>query len=149
MPIIITISYNNNNNDNNEYSDKILKNIFTNDYDIYYSGQIQGQQDYKLITAVQNNDIFKVYYRIEINKSFIYLGETNISSIIKERSCPLNTNSNPSDRLLLHLIIKNENVLNTNIPDNNFNGSGKFKKDIFIHANLPINSNVNCGFYKN
>ncbi len=143
MPIIITIS---NSNDNN---DKILKNILNNDYEIFYSGQIQGLQDHKLITAVENNDIFKVYYRDTINKPFIYLGETNISFIIKNRSIPLSINANYDDKLLINLIIKNENIINTPIPDNNFIGSGKFKKDIFIHANLPLNSNVNYGFYKN
>ena len=149
--LIITITNNNDNNNHNDnaYSDKILKNILTGDYEIFYSGQIQGQQDYKLINAIENNDIFKIYYRLELNKPFIYLGETNISKIIKNRSIPLNINANYNDKLLIHLIIKNENVLNINIPDNNFNGSGKYKKDIFIHANIPLNSNVNCGFYIN
>jgi hypothetical protein len=143
--LIITIT---NNNDNNAYSDKILINILTGNYEIYYSGQIQGQHDYKLINAIENNDIFKIYYRLEINKPFLYLGETNITKIIKNRSIPLNINANYNDKLLIHLIIKNDNILNINIPDNNFIGSGKYKKDIFIHANIPINSNVNCGFYK-
>jgi hypothetical protein len=139
--LIITITLDNNN-------DKILKNILTNDYEIFYSGQIQGLQDYKLIDAIKNNDIFKIYYRLELNTPFIYLGETNTSKIIKNRSSPLNIYANYDDKLLIKLIVKNENVLNINIPDNNFNGSGKYKKDIFIHANIPINSNVNCGFYK-
>jgi hypothetical protein len=139
--LIITITLDNNN-------DKILKNILTNDYEIFYSGQIQGQQDYKLIDAIKNNNIFKIYYRLEFNTPFIYLGETNTSKIIKYRSSPLNIYANYDDKLLIKLIIKNENVLNINIPDNNFNGSDKYKKDIFIHANIPINSNVNCGFYK-
>ncbi len=143
MPIIITISHNN----NYEWCDKIVKNIFTNDYEIFYNGQIQGNQDHKLLSAIENNDIFKVYYRNELNKPFIYLGETNISKIIKHRINPINTVSNPDNRLLIHLIIKNENVSNINIPDNNFNGSGKYKKDVFVHANIPLNSNTNLGFY--
>ena len=141
MPIIITITYNDNNHD------KILKNIFNNDYEIYYNGQVQGNQDHKLITAVENNDIFKIYYRNEVNKPFTYLGETNISKIIKYRNVLINTIAESNDKLLIQLIIKNENIINISIPDNNFNGSGKFKKDIFMHANIPINSNTNLGFY--
>ena len=144
MPIIITISHYDN---YYEYCDKILKNIFNNDYEIFYNGQVQGNQDHKLLSAIENNDVFKIYYRHELNKPFIYLGETNISKIIKHRNTPINTISNPNDRLLLHLIIKSENIQNINIPDNNFIGSGKYKKDIFIHANIPINSNTNLGFY--
>jgi hypothetical protein len=144
MPIIITISHCEN---YYEYHDKILKNIFNNDYEIYYNGQIQGNQDNKLISAIENNDIFKVYYRYKLNMPFLYLGETNISKIIKYRNTPINTIAEPNDRLLIQLIIKNEHVSNTNIPENNFNGSGKYKKDVFIHANIPINSNTNLGFY--
>ncbi len=115
MPIIITITYNDHNHD---YNDKILKNIFNNDYEIYYNGQVQGNQDHKLITSVENNDIFKIYYRNEVNKPFIYLGETNISKIIKYRNVPINTIANPNDKLLIQLIISN--IINIPIPDNNF-----------------------------
>jgi hypothetical protein len=144
MPIIITITHSNN---NYESFDKILKNIFNGDCEIFYNGQVQGNQDYKLISAIENNDTFKIYYRNELNKPFIYLGETNISKIIKYRNAPINTIANPNDRLLIHLIIKSEHIFNINIPENNFNGSGKYKKDIFIHSNIPINSNTNVGFY--
>ncbi len=116
MPIIITITYNDDNHD--YYNDKILKNIFNNDYEIYYNGQVQGNQDHKLITSVENNDIFKIYYRNEVNKPFIYLGETNISKIIKYRNVPINTIANPNDKLLIQLIISN--IINIPIPDNNF-----------------------------
>ena len=144
MPIIITITHYDN---YYECCDKILKNIFNNDYEIFYNGQVQGNQDHKLLSAIENNDVFKIYYRNELNKPFIYLGETNISKIIKHRNAPINTIANPNDRLLIHLIIKSENIQNINISDNNFIGSGKYKKDIFIHANIPINSNTNLGFY--
>jgi hypothetical protein len=142
MPIIITITDN-----NDDCFDKILKNIFNGDYEIYYNGQVQGNQDYKLISAIENNDTFKVYYRNQLNMPFLYLGETNNSKIIKYRNAPINTIANTNDRLLIHLIIKNEDVCNINIPQNNFNGSGKYKKDVFIHANIPINFNTNFGFY--
>ncbi len=144
MPIIITITHYDN---YYECSDKILKNIYTNDYEIFYNGQVQGSQDYKLISAIENNDIFKIYYRNKLNKPFIYLGETNISKIIKYRNAPINTIVEPNNRLLIHLIIKSDNIQNINIPENNFNGSGKYKKDVFMHANIPIISNPNFGFY--
>ena len=40
---------------------EILKNIFTGDYEVYYSGQRKGRMDYKLLNAVNNDDIFYVY----------------------------------------------------------------------------------------
>ena len=54
----------------------------------------------------------------------------------------------------IHLIIKN--IENISIPINNFSGSGKYKKDVLIHAGLrdvnynlitEHNKSINIRFY--
>ena len=159
MPIIITITNEPINFDGSliyNYSDydRILKNIFKNEYEVFYSGQNRGKMDYQLINAIENNDLFKIYYRPKKSMSYTYLGYTINSSIIQYRKVPLNTNTSTEERLQIHLVVKNiENCL---IPTNNFSGSGKYKKDLLVHAGLrdqndnsilQHNKNTNIGFY--
>ena len=67
MPIIITITNEITAVDNStkiyNYSDKILKNICKNEYEIFYSGQNKGILDKDLIYAIHNKELFKVYFR--------------------------------------------------------------------------------------
>ena len=62
--------------------------------------------------------------------------------------------TNKNERLQIHLIINNP--VNISIPINAFTGSGKFKKDVLVHAGLrdrdnesiiQHNRNTNLGFY--
>lgn len=160
MPVIITITnepvtvdgsshiYN-----YSEY-DRILKNVCKTEYEVFYSGQNKGKLDYQLINAIENNDLFKIYYRPKKSMSYLYLGHTYNSDIIQYRTCPINVDTNTQERLQIHLIINNiENII---VPKNNFKGTGKYKKDVFIHAGLrdinynliiPHNGNTNLGFY--
>jgi len=159
MPIIITLTGEETCVDGKEgtiydYQDKILKNIFTNAFEVFYSGQNKGRMDKELIKAIKNNEVFKIYSRPKINTPFNYLGNTNISSIIQNRQKPVNKPTNKNERLQIHLIINNP--VNISIPINAFTGSGKFKKDVLVHTGLrnrdnesiiQHNRNTNLGFY--
>jgi len=67
------------NNNFYDYSgeDRILKNIISGDYEVFYSGQNQGNLDYQLVNAVNSSSIFRVYYRKKSNSYFKFLGSTN------------------------------------------------------------------------
>jgi len=161
MPVIITITNEPTTVDNSDrvynYSeyDRILKNVCnTTEYEVFYSGQNKGTIDYQLIKAIEDIDLFKVYYRSKKNMSYKYLGLTHKSDIIKYREIPVNIDTNIEQRLQIHLIINN--IEDISVPTHNFTGSGKYKKDVLIHAglrdanNISIiehNRNTNIGFY--
>ena len=42
--------------------DRILKNIFSGDFEVFYSGQNQGRMDYQLIDAVNSLSTFRIYF---------------------------------------------------------------------------------------
>ena len=127
--------------------DRILQNIISGEYEIIYSGQNQGMEDYKLINSVEEQSPFRIYYRTYINTPFIYLGSTTISTIIHRRLVSTGINSIPNQRLQIKLIILPNNIINQEI-ETLFIGSGKFKKAILQHSNFNINQNTNIGFYK-
>jgi hypothetical protein len=136
--------------DNNFYDysgeDRILKNILSGEHEVFYSGQNQGMLDHKLIDAVNASSTFKVYYRKKSNSPFIFLGSTNYSSIVKERSIPKNINSLPNERLQIRLVLKNIQDIQI---DTHFDGVGKYKKAVLQHCNFNTNLNINLGFYSN
>ena len=136
--------------DNNFYDysgeDRILKNIISGGYEVLYSGQNQGNLDHQLIYAVNSSSIFRIYYRRKSNSSFIFLGSTNYSSIVKERTIEKGINSLPNERLQIRLVIPLANVSETQI-DTEFEGIGKYKKAILQHSDFDINVNINLGFY--
>ena len=160
MPVIITITNEpitvNSSDTVYNYSeyDRILKNVCSTEYEVFYSGQNKGRLDYQLINAIQNHELFKVYYRSKKNMPYIYLGVTDSSNIIQYRTLPINIDTNTEQRLQIHLIINN--IENRPVPIHNISGSGKYKKDVLIHAGLrdindnsitPHNKNTNIGFY--
>ncbi len=138
--------------DNNFYDysceDRILKNIISGDYEVFYSGQNQGRLDYQLIDTVNSSSTFRVYYRKKNNSSFIFLGSTNSSSIVKERNIGKGINSLPNERLQIRLVIPCANVINKEIKTE-FEGGGKYKKAILQHSGFNIDVNINLGFYTN
>ena len=138
--------------DNNFYDysgeDRILRNIITQDYEVFYSGQNQGRLDYQLIDSINSNNVFRIYYRKKSNHPFIFLGETNQSSIIKERTINRGISSLPHERLQIRLVIPANNIKNV-IIDSNFHGSGKYKKSILQHSNFEFEGVfTQLGFYK-
>lgn len=158
MPIIITITNEPTTIDSSDkvynYSDRILKNVCKNEYEVFYSGQNKGREDYQLINAIENDELFKVYYRPKKSMPYTYLGSTDNSDIIQYRTLPINVDTNTDQRLQIHLIIKN--IEHISVPINNIYGSGKYKKDVLIHAGLrdvngnsiiEHNKNTNIGFY--
>jgi hypothetical protein len=130
--------------------DRILKNVMTNDYEVYYSGQNQGRSDYKLIESVYNHEEFRIYYRKRANTQFTYLGLATSSSVIRERFAQTGFDSSPNERLQIRLVVTAENVINQQVvspPE--FENYGKYKKAILQHSNFQINGqNLNVGFYK-
>lgn len=127
--------------------DRILKNIFSGEYEVFYSGQNQGRLDYQLVDAVISSMTFRVYYRKKRNSSFIFLGSTNYSSIVKERTTPKGINALPKERLQIRLVIPVSNISDTQIVTQ-FEGIGKYKKSVLQHSNFNIDGvNINLGFY--
>jgi hypothetical protein len=128
--------------------DRILRNILTNEHEVFYSGQNQGKMDYKLIESVESQSLFKIYYRNSSNKPFLYLGSTNISSIIRERVIGIGIDSVPLERLQIRLVLPFENIRNEEI-NTEFEGVGKYKKAVLQHSHFEITGqNLNLGFYK-
>ena len=153
MTIIITITAKeigilNNNFYDYSGEDRILRNVLNDDYEVFYSGQNQGRLDYQIIDAVNNSVIFRVYYRKKSNSPFIFLGSTNHSSIIKERTIANGINSQPNERLQIRLVIPKSNISNIKI-NTEFKGIGKYKKSILKHSEFDIIGNLLIGFYKN
>ena len=126
--------------------DRILKNIVSGDYEVFYSGQNQGRLDYQLEKAVHTSSTFRVYYRKKSNSPFVFLGSTTFSSIVKERSIAKRMNSLPNERLQIRLVIPLDNIKKTKI-DTKFKGTGKYKKAILQHSNFDIDMNIQLGFY--
>jgi hypothetical protein len=137
-------------NDNYDYTgeDRILYNILTNNYEVFYSGQNQGNADNKLLESIRDQSVFRIYFRKQPNTAFTYLGKTNISSIIHERIIPLRKNTMPNERLQIKLVILAIDIVNHQI-NTNFEGIGKYKKSVLQHSNFNIyDKNLNIGFYK-
>jgi hypothetical protein len=160
MPIVITITNEPITVDGSgniyDYSgyDRILRNILKNEYETFYSGQNQGKLDQQLIDSINNQETFKIYYRPKTSISYTYLGETNIVDIIQYRQVPIGIDASQDEKLQLHMVVRN--IYNTIVPTNNFEGSGKFKKDVLVHSGLrntngdiiiQHNKNTNIGFY--
>ena len=160
MPVILTITNKPTTVDGSgniyDYSgyDRILHNILTNEYEVFYSGQNQGVLDHHLIDSINNREIFKIYYRPRTNMPYKYLGETNIVDVIQYRKIPIREDSSQDEKLKIHMVVKN--IQNIMVPTNNFTGSGKFKKDILVHSGLRNTNNdiiiqhiknTNIGFY--
>jgi len=146
-PLVHGVSY--------RYSDRVDRNMINERYEVRYRGQIQGRLDAELITSVNNLDYFDIYYRRKKNISFTHLGSTNISNIIRHRQIDIGQNASPEEVLQIELIVNNG--INTPVPDYGFGGSGKFKRDVWIHSGLrdinnniliEHNKNVNIGFYR-
>jgi hypothetical protein len=137
-------------------NDRILKNISKNEYEVFYSGQNYGRLDDQLVTAVENQELFQVFYRGKKNTPYTYLGYTYNSNIIQYRTLPLNVHTNAEQRLQIHLIINDNDIENITVPIHTISGSGKYKKDILIHTGLrdannnsiiEHNKNTSIGFY--
>lgn len=133
---------------NYDYSgqDRVLKNVHKNEYEVFYCGQNQGGLDHKLLSSVEDHDTFRIYYRNLTNTPYSYLGDTTISSVVQYRTVPLRQNSVPTERLQIHLVVRN--VSNQIVPNTQYIGSGKYKKSVLSHSNFPTNQNTNLGFYK-
>jgi hypothetical protein len=146
METIITITTDINNLNDYSVQDRILKNIITGDYEVFYSGQNQGRLDYQLVNAVNSLSTFRVYYRSKNNLPFIFLAHTNNSRIINERTIAKGINTLPNERLQIKLIIPEANIINILVVANS-EGVGCYKKAILDHSGFSTNVNINLGFY--
>lgn len=128
-------------------TDRILKNIMTDDYEIMYSGQNKGLKDHVLIRSVRENTVFKIYYRKKKNIPFTYLGETIRAEIIQERKVPVKQQTEQEERLLLRLIVPQDNVKNTTVSQIH-EGLYRYKKDLLADADFELEHyNGMDGFY--
>ena len=152
MAVIITITSNKTivSNQIYDYSgeDRMLQNIITGDYEIFYSGQNQGRFDDELIESVQSSSLFRIYYRKKNTEPFIFIGSTNKSSIIHERIVNKGVNSSPKERLQIRLVIPSNDVQHIKI-NTHYKGSGKYKKAVLEHSNFKTTKmNLTLGFFK-
>ena len=125
---------------------RILKNIFTNDYEVFYSGQNQGIMDHKLEESIKRGARFRIYYRGKSKKPFIFLGCTTDASVVNERTIPKNIDSLPKERLQIRLVIQSINVKNIEI---NPLFQQQYKKAVLQHSNFDTHTNIRLGFYTN
>ena len=141
MPCIITLTCTPTTVDNSgqvyDYTDtdRILKNINKNIYEVFYSGQNQGKNDKELLDTIEHNEIIYFYYRKKTSTPFIYLGETKIYDIIQHRKTKLGCAAKNEDRLQIHLIFKN-------IGLDNFKLISTFPYDMFPHTRYYETINV-------
>jgi hypothetical protein len=126
--------------------DRILKNIISGGYEVFYSGQNQGRLDYQLVNAVNISSNFRVYYRRKSNEPFIFLGNTNYSSIVKERTIAKGIDAPPNQRLQIRLVIPDANIIHTQVATS-FVGSGCYKRAVLEHSGFDFKVNTNLGFY--
>lgn len=126
--------------------DRILKNIISGGYEVFYSGQNQGRLDYQLLDAVNSSSTFRVYYRRKRNSPFMFLGSTNYSSIVNERTIAKGINTQQNERLQIRLVIPVTNISDTRVYTD-FKGIGCYKKAILQHSGFDIDVNTNLGFY--
>lgn len=151
MAIIITITSQVTSIDNRytySYdSDRILKNILTGSYEVFYSGQNQGKLDYVLVDGIRNQTRFELYYRKNNTMPFTYLGSTTTSSIVHERRVSIGENSESSDRLQIRLEFQIDSIKNQEIHTE-FEGKFKFKKAVLEHSMIGHQGqNFFKGFY--
>jgi hypothetical protein len=133
--------------DNGLYHDKILKNIFTEDYELYLSGQNHGKYDYLITAAVENKETIKIYYRFSKTEDFIYLGQTNNTAIIKPREKEIGEKSLPEERLYINLVIDKKDIVQKKL-NSSYTGVYKFKKEILKDNDLIMDCNLASALIK-
>ena len=153
MTVIITITSEpvkvDGTNKKYDYStcDMIVHDMIDDIYNVFYSGQNQGRLDHQLLTALDNTEYFKIYYRKKTSP-YTYLGATNNVRIKQDRTVEVGKNSTQDERLQLHMCVSN--IENIKVPENKFTGPGRYKKDILVHSGLrDIHNNIIIGHNKN
>lgn len=131
------------------YDDRILKNILTDEYEVYYSGQNQGRMDHQLKESVKMCHHFRVYYRKFKTDCFTFLGVSTQSSIIRERKTKIREDSEIEDRLQIRLVIQPANIINQLIVPVSSDSNGKYKKAVLAHSGVVEYNkyNLSVGFY--
>ncbi len=136
------------------YQDRILKNVFTGDYEIIYSGQNQGRRDAVLLNGVATGALFKIYYRKTSIMPFTYLGSTTRVTVLQARRVDLNTDASYEDRLLLHCFLPADQVCNAPIESDPVRETSfRHKKAILAHNEIDWTTNPSAtqfflmGFY--
>lgn len=127
------------------YGDRILKNIQDNVHEVFYSGQNKGRKDDKLLQALKNNSIVKIFYRFKKSSCFTFLGETNNYDIIQYRKVNIGEKSEFDDRLQLHFIL--EHIYDTDVPITIEGGLYRYKKDVLHYLGYNGTVNYGEGFY--
>lgn len=127
-----------------------IKRINSTQYRVRYTGQSHGRQDHRLLHAIEDNDLVKVYIKKGINVPFIYLGSGTMSSVVRHRTVPIGQSSIIEDRLEIEVIV--DKSLHRRSVSTTFEGTGRFKRSVLEHAGVDrqrIESyDVQVGFYR-
>jgi len=129
--------------DGHEYnytSDGLFIDHITGEVNVYYSGQNQGRDDHQLLTGIENQASFEVYFRDNSSTPFIYAGNTTISSVVRPRIIETGKDTSTHERLCIKLSIHKF----INLP---LSTTGK--QAVFQHAGLDLSKprNIQVGFY--
>ena len=135
------------NNRHYDYScEDRMVNTPNGDLELYYSGQNQGRLDHQLVESVNASSTFIIYGRENGNSPFTFLGETNDSIIVNERTIPKGINAQPNERLQIKLVIPFADIRETKVISK-FEGFGKYKKAVLKHSGFDTVTDVVRGFY--
>uniref|UniRef100_A0A6C0CRA2 Uncharacterized protein n=1 Tax=viral metagenome TaxID=1070528 RepID=A0A6C0CRA2_9ZZZZ len=126
-------------------SDRILKDVFSGDYEINYTGQVCGGKDDVLTNGVRHGQNFHVYYRENKYTVFTYLGQTQQTLIEHERMVPKGYKANEQQCLKIRLYLEKQAVNNEPILRHD---NETFKRAALTHAGLSANCSVFTGIYE-
>lgn len=138
------------NGDHLQNDDGLWQNHTNGSWMLRYSGQTQGNLDFKLEHAIRERDHqFKIYYRSGEGKPFIFLGNSTQNRIIRQRTVDIGSDSQPEERLLLEFIVTQENVVNEEVTLNDTIRElhYKYKASVLCHAKLPVTGTLTHGFF--
>ncbi|AOM63493.1 hypothetical protein [Heterosigma akashiwo virus 01] len=128
---------------NYDYSnvDRVLKDKFRPErpLEIFYSGQVKGVDDVKLINAIDENISFSIYHREKRDIPFNYVGMTTNVKISKTRSVPKGQEAADDERMQLHILV--DNPVMTRVNPTPERGHKQFKLHVFDHAGLSESCN--------
>lgn len=116
--------------------DRVLEDRFRKcrPLEIFYSGQVKGIDDDKLIDAINENMSFSIYHREKLGIPFNYVGMTTDVKITKDRSVPKGQHAEEDERLQLHILVNKPDMIR--IAPTPGRGLKQFKLHVFDHAGL-------------
>lgn len=134
MVVIITIT---------SVNEFVYKDKIDNTNIVNFVGQRFGKRDYILKKGIQNNEVFKIYYRKRNYKPYVFVGESSNVSVVRERTKQVGKKA--EDNELLEIKIQLGEVVNRVV---NPVGDTQYKKGVFLENDIPENTGCQFGIYK-